>query len=95
MACYDVSDTKRARKLRLEVTKARLAKKAEYAILSLKGAIPGCVHGGWRCALEVFLPEQGCQHAGAPGFEVHAEGDMSGPKYQMELWVPLAKKDGR
>ena len=90
MACYHVSDIAKAREMGLEVKEIRAA---EYAILSLKGAVPGCIHEGWKYAMEVFLPEQGYVHAGTPDFEVYFDGDMYSPDYKMELWIPLAKRE--
>ena len=55
--------------------------------------VPGCIHEGWKYAMEVFLPEQGYMHAGTPDFEVYSEGDMNSPDYKMELWIPLARKE--
>ena len=90
MACYHVGDVSKARKMGLEVMEI---KEAEYAILSLKGPVPDCIHEGWKYAMEVFLPEQGYMHAGTPDFEVYGEGDMYSPDYKMELWIPLSKKE--
>ncbi|MDY3052073.1 MAG: AraC family transcriptional regulator [Ndongobacter sp.] len=90
MACYHVEDIPRARSMGLEVVEIE---EAEYAILSLKGAVPDCIHEGWKYAMEVFLPEQGYMHAGTPDFEVYFDGDMYRPEYEMELWIPLKKKE--
>ena len=90
MACYHVGDVSKAREMGLEVMEI---KEAEYAILSLKGPVPDCIHEGWKYAMEVFLPEQGYMHAGTPDFEVYGEGDMYSPDYKMELWIPLSKKE--
>ena len=90
MACYHVGNVSKAREMGLEVMEI---KEAEYAILSLKGPIPDCIHEGWKYAMEVFLPEQGYMHAGTPDFEVYGEGDMYSPDYKMELWIPLSKKE--
>ena len=90
MACYHVDDVSKAREMGLEVMEI---KEAEYAILSLKGPVPDCIHEGWKYAMEVFLPEQGYMHAGTPDFEVYGEGDMYSPDYKMELWIPLSKKE--
>lgn len=90
MACYHVGDISKAREMGLEV---REIKEAEYAILSLKGPVPSCIHEGWKYAMEVFLPEQGYMHAGTPDFEVYSEGNMYSPNYKMELWIPLSKKE--
>lgn len=90
MACYHVNDVSKAKEMGLEV---REIKDAEYAILSLKGPVPTCIHEGWKYAMEVFLPEQGYMHAGTPDFEVYSEGDMYSPDYKMELWIPLSKKE--
>lgn len=90
MACYHVNDIPKAREMALEVVEI---KEAEYAVLSLKGTVPNCIHEGWKYAMEVFLPEQGYAHAGTPDFEVYFEGDMYSPEYTMELWIPIAKKE--
>ena len=90
MACYHVNDIPKAREMGLEVVEI---KEAEYAVLSLEGAIPDCIHEGWKYAMEVFLPEQGYMHAGTPDFEVYFKGDMYSPGYTMELWIPIAKKE--
>ena len=90
MACYDVSDPEKAAEMGLDVMEIA---EAEYAILTLNGPVPACIHEGWKYAMEVFLPEQGYMHAGTPDFEVYEEGDMKSPSYRMELWIPLAKKE--
>lgn len=87
MAGYDVADIAKARQLGLDVVEI---KPADYAILSLKGPVPDCIHEGWSYAMEVFLPEQGYVHAGTPDFEVYGAGDMSAKDYTMELWIPIA-----
>ena len=61
------------------------------AIVPVKGAIPASIHHAWKYVLEVFFPETGYRHSGAPDFEVYTEGDMSSPDYQMELWIPVIK----
>ena len=64
---------------------------AEYAIVPVKGPIPESIHHAWKYVLEIFFPETGYRHSGAPDFEVYSEGDMSSPDYQMELWIPVIK----
>mgnify|MGYP002131834788 CR=1 FL=1 len=44
-----------------------------------------------KYVLEVFFPETGYRHSGAPDFEVYAEGEMDSPDYEMELWIPIVK----
>ena len=88
MAAYDVKDEKMAKKLGLDILEVP---KAEYAVAKLKGAIPNCIHEGWKYVIEVFFPEQGYKHAGTPDFEVYSEGNMDSPDYEMELWVPIVK----
>ena len=88
MAAYDVKDEKTAKKLGLDILEVP---KAEYAVAKLKGAIPNCIHEGWKYVIEVFFPEQGYKHAGTPDFEVYSEGNMDSPDYEMELWVPIVK----
>lgn len=90
MACYHVNDVSGAMEMGLELM---AIEEAEYAVLSLKGPVPDCIHEGWKYAMEVFLPEQGYMHAGTPDFEVYSEGDMYSPDYQMELWIPLSRKE--
>ncbi len=88
MAAYDVTDKTKAEELGLSIKDIPAA---EYAIVPVKGPIPASIHSAWKYALEVFFPETGYRHSGAPDFEVYTEGDMSSPDYQMELWIPVIK----
>lgn len=88
MAAYDVTDKAKAEELGLSIKDIPAA---EYAIVSVKGAIPASIHHAWKYVLEVFFPETGYRHSGAPDFEVYFKGDMSSPDYQMELWIPVIK----
>ena len=88
MAAYDVTDKAKAEELGLSI---REIAEAEYAIVPVKGAIPASIHNAWKYVLEVFCPETGYRHSGAPDFEVYTEGDMYSPDYQMELWIPVVK----
>ena len=88
MAAYDATDKAKAEALGLSIKEIPAA---EYAIVPVKGAIPASIHHAWEYVLEVFFPETGYRHSGAPDFEVYAEGDMSSPDYQMELWIPVVK----
>ena len=88
MAAYDVTDKDKADKLGLSI---KDIPEAEYAIVPVKGAIPTSIHHAWKYVLEIFFPETGYRHSGAPDFEVYSEGDMSSPDYQMELWIPVIK----
>lgn len=88
MAAYDVTDKAKAEELGLSIKDIPAA---EYAIVSVKGAIPASVHHAWKYVLEVFFPKTGYRHSGAPDFEVYFKGDMSSPDYQMELWIPVIK----
>lgn len=89
MACYDVKDRKTAEEMGLEVVEVAAA---EYAVVELRGAVPDCIHEGWKYVMEVFFPQQGYRHAGAPDFEVYAEGEMGADDYRMELWIPIVKE---
>lgn len=88
MAAYDVVDKSKAEELGLFIKDIPAA---EYAIVPVKGPIPASIHNAWKYVLEVFFPETGYRHSGAPDFEVYTEGDMSSPDYQMELWIPVIK----
>ena len=88
MAAYDVTDKAKAEALDLSIKEIPAA---EYAIVPVKGAIPASIHHAWKYVLEVFFPETGYRHSGAPDFEVYTEGDMSSPDYHMELWIPVVK----
>ena len=88
MAAYDVTDKVKAEELGLSI---KDIPEAEYAIVPVKGAIPTSIHHAWKYVLEVFFPETGYRHSGAPDFEVYSEGDMSSSDYQMELWIPVIK----
>ncbi|MGT2656385.1 AraC family transcriptional regulator [Streptococcus varani] len=88
MAGYDVTDQKKAKDLGLSIMEIE---PAEYAIIPVKGPIPGSIHKAWKYVLEVFFPETGYSHSGAPDFEVYSEDDMYADDYEMELWVPISK----
>lgn len=88
MAGYIINDGLKARNMGLDIIEVD---KAEYAVLELKGAVPECIHIGWKYAMEVFFPENGYSHSGAPDFEYYLEGDMYSPDYKMELWIPIVK----
>lgn len=88
MAGYDVTDQRKAKALGLNILEIEAA---EYAIIPVKGPIPGSIHQAWKYVLEIFFPETGYCHSGAPDFEVYAEGDMDSPDYEMELWIPIVK----
>ena len=88
MAGYDVTDQRKAKALGLTIMEIE---PAEYAIIPVKGPIPGSIHQAWKYVLEVFFPETGYRHSGAPDFEVYAEGEMDSPDYEMELWIPIVK----
>ena len=88
MAAYDVTDKAKAEELGLSI---KDISEAEYAIVPVNGAIPTSIQHAWKYVLEIFFPETGYRHSGAPDFEVYTEGDMSLPDYQMELWIPVIK----
>ena len=88
IAAYDVTDKAKAEELGLSIKEIS---EAEYAIVPVKGPIPASIQHAWKYVLEVFFPETGYRHSGAPDFEVYTEGDMSSPDYQMELWIPVIK----
>ena len=88
MAAYDVTDKAKAEELGLSI---KDISEAEYAIVPVNGAIPTSIQHAWKYVLEIFFPETGYRHSGAPDFEVYTEGDMSSPDYQMELWIPVIR----
>ncbi len=90
MAGYEVTDRAKAEAMGLDILEVAAA---EYAVVELNGPVPDCIHAGWRYLMEVFFPEQGFQHSGAPDFEVYSEGNMGAQDYRMELWVPIVKVD--
>ena len=88
LAGYVITDSKKAEELGLDIIEVP---EAEYAIIELTGSVPECIHQGWKYAMEVFMPEHGYMHSGAPDFEYYYEGDMTSPDYKMELWIPIVK----
>lgn len=88
MAAYDVTDKEKAKELNLFILEVEAA---EYVVIPVKGSIPDSIHKAWKYVLEVFFPETGYRHSGAPDFEVYREGDMYHPDYEMELWIPIIK----
>ena len=88
IAAYGVTDKAKAEELGLSIKEIA---EAEYAIVPVKGPIPESIHHAWKYVLEIFFPETGYRHSGAPDFEVYFKGDMSSPDYQMELWIPVIR----
>lgn len=88
MAGYIVTDVDKAKSMGLDILEVE---EAEYAIVELKGVVPECIHNGWKYVMEVFFPEHGYVHSGAPDFEYYYEGNMDSKDYKMELWIPIVK----
>lgn len=88
IAGYIISDKDKAKEMNLDILEV---KEADYAVVELHGAIPECIHNGWKYAMEVFFPEHGYMHSGSPDFEYYLEGDMYNSNYKMELWIPIVK----
>lgn len=89
MAGYMIEDEIKARRMGLDILHID---DAEYAIVELEGPVPECIHEGWKYVMEVFLPEHGYQHSGAPDFEYYYPGDMYQSDYKMALWIPISKE---
>ncbi len=89
MAGYIINDIDRAKMFGLDILEV---KETEYAIVEIKGKVPDCIHNGWKYVMEVFFPEHGYFHSGAPDFEYYFEGDINSSDYKMELWIPIVKK---
>lgn len=89
LAGVDVTDKKQAQKLGLTILEVE---EAEYAVVPVRGNVPDSIHEAWKYVLEVFFPENGYRHSGAPDFEVYAEGDIHADDYEMALWIPIVKK---
>ena len=90
MAGYDVIDDEKAEQLNLEILEVP---QATYAIFELTGPLPNNIKNGWHEAMHNYFPENGYRHAGTPDFEVYFPGDMQSENYEMELWIPVKKKD--
>ena len=89
LAGYDVADKKVAQELGLDVLEVD---EAEYAVVPVKGNVPDSIHEAWKYVLEVFFPENGYRHSGAPDFEVYKEGNIHADDYEMALWIPIIKE---
>lgn len=90
MACYDIKDEKQAQKLGLDIMHVPAA---EYIVVSLKGAVPDCIHTGWDYVMRKIFPEEGYTHAGSPDFEMYKAGNMYDSNYEMELWIPIIRNE--
>ncbi|MDO5690711.1 MAG: AraC family transcriptional regulator [Tissierellia bacterium] len=88
LAGYIIRDLDKAKQIGLDILEVE---EAEYAVVQLVGSVPECIHDGWKYVMEVFFPEHGYVHSGAPDFEYYCDGDMNLDNYQMELWVPIQK----
>ena len=60
---------------------------AEYAVVQLKGAVPDCIHQGWKYVMETFFPEQGYCYAGTPDFEAYSEQIYLPSRFTMALLI--------
>ncbi len=89
LAGYDVTDKKVTQELGLDVLEVD---EAEYAVVPVKGNVPDSIHEAWKYVLEVFFPENGYRHSGAPDFEVYKEGNIHADDYEMALWIPIIKE---
>lgn len=89
LAGYDVADKKAAQELGLNILEVN---EAEYAVVPVKGNVPNSIHEAWKYVLEVFFPENGYRHSGAPDFEVYKEGNIHADDYEMSLWIPIIKE---
>lgn len=92
MAAYDVEDIDKAKKMGLDIMEIEEAK---YAVFELRGPVPQCIQEGWKYAVHEYFPKNGLTHSGKPDFEVYLnpEMDMNSDDYEMELWVPIVKKE--
>ena len=90
LAGYDVTDKKKAQELGLSLLEVA---ETQYAIVPVRGNVPEAIHEAWKYVLEVFFPENGYRHSGAPDFEVYAEGDIHAEDYEMALWIPIVKEE--
>lgn len=89
MAGFDIEDKEKAKEIGLKLLEVP---EGNYAIIPCKGPIPQCIHKGWKYVMEVFLPQEGLKHSGAPDFEVYGMGDPQSEDYKMELWIPVVKE---
>lgn len=89
LAGVDVTDKKQAQKLGLTILDVE---EAEYAVVPVRGNVPDSIHEAWKYVLEVFFPENGYRHSGAPDFEVYKEGNIHADDYEMALWIPIIKE---
>lgn len=64
---------------------------ATYALVPIKGAVPSSIHQAWKYLLEVFFPETGYRHSGAPDFEIYKTDGIHSEDYEMELWIPIVQ----
>ncbi|WP_235860746.1 AraC family transcriptional regulator [Peptoniphilus porci] len=89
LAGFDVKDERKAKDLGLEILNIP---EKEYAILSLKGSMPECIHEGWKYIISYFFPKEGYRHDESPDFEVYGNGNPTSEDYEMELWVPIVRE---
>ena len=90
LAGYDTRDMKKAQELGFTVLEVP---EAQYAVVPVRGNVPDSIPEAWKYVLEVFFPENGYRHSGAPDFEVYAAGDIHAEDYEMALWIPIVKED--
>lgn len=63
-----------------------------WVVFACKGAMPQAVQDTWHKICAEFFPTSGYQPTYEMDIEAYTAGDMNGPDYKSEIWVPVVKK---
>ncbi len=62
-----------------------------WAVFECKGAMPKTIQDMWNKICTEFFPTSGYQPTEEMDIEAYTEGNMKGPDYKSEIWIPVIK----
>lgn len=72
---------------------AAVIAESEFAVVDVQGEVPTCIMAGIDHLAKRYIPGEGYKVAG-PFIEAYApSGNPNSRDYQMQVWVPVKKKD--
>lgn len=62
---------------------------ATWAVFTCTGAMPDAIQNAWKQICAEFFPTSGYRQSLNMDIEAYADGDMTSPEYQSEIWLPI------
>lgn len=63
-----------------------------WVVFTSIGSMPNAIQKVWERIFQEWFPATGYEHADGPELEVYPPGDLNGPDYKCEIWIPIVKK---